>query len=436
MYLKYLIGALFSLSLVFGMLSANQSDFLSLLLWLVPVNIVYFLLLYLSKKDRSISFYLFIAVVIRVSLVFTTPNLSDDYFRFFWDGNVSIQDKNPYDKRPSELIISSAIERDQYLFRHLNSPEYHSVYPPFLQYLFKYSVKFGNNRLDTDLLILKVFYAVFSIATVFLLPYLLKLYGVNAWHAVIYVLNPLVILEEMGNLHAEGIMVFFLGLFLIALKKQPKLAFLPFSTAIAVKLTPLLLIPSILWRLRLKQGIFFSLGVFLTLVLFFLPYAGGIIKGGFFESLSLYFNKLEFNAFGYNIFKAFGYLTHGYNKIKTLGPLTAILSTVLILYFSFQKRKEAWHTFPLQCLILYFIYLFFSPIIHPWYIIPLIFFSVFQKVQFVFIWSALSLLSYSHYHEGINKEKYYLVFFEYFVVLLFLGMDIYKFYKDKNKMTS
>jgi hypothetical protein len=418
------------------MQSANQSDFLSILLWLVPVNIVYFLLLYLSKKDRSISFYLFIAVVIRVSLVFTTPNLSDDYFRFFWDGNVSIQDKNPYDKRPSELIISSAIERDQYLFRHLNSPEYHSVYPPFLQYLFKYSVKLGDNKLDREIFILKVFYAVFSIATVFLLPYLLKLYGVNAWHAVIYVLNPLVILEEMGNLHAEGIMVFFLALFLVALKKQPKFAFLPFSTAIAVKLTPLLLIPAILWRLRLKQGVFFSLGVFLTLVLFFLPYAGGIIKGGFFESLFLYFNKLEFNAFGYNMFKAFGYLTHGYNKIKTLGPLTAILSTVLILYFSFQKRKEAWHTFPLQCLILYFIYLFFSPIIHPWYIIPLIFFSVFQKVQFVFIWSALSLLSYSHYHEGINKEKYYLVFFEYFVVLLFLGMDIYKFYKDKNKMTS
>jgi hypothetical protein len=436
MYLKYLIGALFSLSLVFGMLSANQSDFLSLLLWLVPVNIVYFLLLYLSKKDRSISFYLFIAVVIRVSLVFTTPNLSDDYFRFFWDGNVSIQDKNPYDKRPSELIISSAIERDQYLFRHLNSPEYHSVYPPFLQYLFKYSVKLGDNKLDREIFILKVFYAVFSIATVFLLPYLLKLYGVNTLHAVIYVLNPLVILEEMGNLHAEGIMVFFLALFLVALKKQPKFAFLPFSTAIAVKLTPLLLIPAILWRLRLKKGVFFSLGVFLTLVLFFLPYAGGIIKGGFFESLFLYFNKLEFNAFGYNMFKAFGYLTHGYNKIKTLGPLTAILSTVLILYFSFQKRKEAWHTFPLQCLILYFIYLFFSPIIHPWYIIPLIFFSVFQKVQFVFIWSALSLLSYSHYHEGINKEKYYLVFFEYFVVLLFLGMDIYKFYKDKNKMTS
>ena len=436
MYLKYLIGAVFSISLVFGMLSANQSDFHSILLWLVPVNIGYFLLLYLSKKDGSILFYLFIAVVIRISLVFTIPNLSDDYFRFIWDGHLSLNGENPFEKKPSEQDFLIGNSRDSYLFSHLNSPNYHSVYPPFLQSIFKFSVKLGDNKLDAEIFILKVFYVIFSIAMVFLLPYLLKLYGVNAWHAVIYVLNPLVILEEMGNLHAEGIMVFFLALFLVALKKQPKFAFLPFSTAIAVKLTPLLLIPAILWRLRLKQGVFFSLGVFLTLVLFFLPYAGGIIKGGFFESLSLYFNKLEFNAFGYNMFKAFGYLTHGYNKIKTLGPLTAILSTVLILYFSFQKRKEAWHTFPLQCLILYFIYLFFSPIIHPWYIIPLIFFSVFQKVQFVFIWSALSLLSYSHYHEGINKEKYYLVFFEYFVVLLFLGMDIYKFYKDKNKMTS
>ncbi|MFN6064516.1 MAG: hypothetical protein ACK49K_14655, partial [Bacteroidota bacterium] len=120
MYLKYLIGAVFSFSLVFGMLAASQSDFVSILIWLVPVNIGYFLLLYLSKNDPSISFYLFIAVVIRISLVFTTPNLSDDYFRFFWDGNVSIQGENPYDKRPSELITSSAIERDHYLFRHLN----------------------------------------------------------------------------------------------------------------------------------------------------------------------------------------------------------------------------------------------------------------------------------------------------------------------------
>jgi hypothetical protein len=163
----------------------------------------------------------------------------------------------------------------------------------------------GNNRLDTDLLILKVFYALFSIGMVFLLPVILKLYDLNPWRAMIYLLNPLVIIEEMGNLHAEGILVFFLALFLGAIKKFPNYAFLPFAAAIAVKLTPLLLFPSIFIRLKLKNGLYFCLGILVVLSIFFLPYVNGIIKGGFFESLGLYFNKMEFNAYGYNIFKSF-----------------------------------------------------------------------------------------------------------------------------------
>lgn len=423
MYLKYLIGAVFSFCLVFGMLSANQSDFTSILLWLVSVNIGYFLLLYLSKNDSSLSFYFFITVIIRISLVFTTPNLSDDYFRFIWDGNISIQDKNPYDKRPSELITSSSVNRDHYLYRHLNSPEYHSVYPPFLQFLFKYSLKLGNNRVDTDLLILKVFYALFSIGMVFLLPVILKLYDLNPWRAMIYLLNPLVIIEEMGNLHAEGILVFFLALFFLFLKKFPHYAFLPFSTAIIVKLTPLLLLPSILWRLSLRQRFVFCFGLLLVIILSFFPYTDGLMRGGFFKSLTLYFNALEFNAFGYNLFKYWGYLIYGYNKIKLLGPSTAGISFILILYFSIKKGKGLWESFPLQCLVLYFIYLFFSPVVHPWYLIPLVFFSVFNRMYFVIVWTTFSMLSYSHYQGGINKEQYYLVFLEYAIVLIVLWTD-------------
>lgn len=424
MYLKYLIGAIFSFSLVFGTLSASQSDFLSILLWLFPVSIGYFLLLYVSKKDRSISYYLFIAVVVRLSLVFTTPNLSDDYFRFFWDGHISNQGGNPYDKRPSEHLISSVDERDHYLFRHLNSPEYYSVYPPFLQYLFKYAVEIGNDRLDISILTLKVFYALFSVGTVFLLPLVLKLYAIKPWRAMIYLLNPLVLIEEMGNLHAEGIMVFFLALFFLFVKKFPQYAFLPFSAAILVKLTPLLLLPSILWRYSFKQRVVFCFGLFFIILLSFYPYINGIMRGGFFKSLSLYFNSLEFNAFGYNIFKFFGYLIYGYNKIKLLGPLTAIISLILILYFSIKKGKGTRDFLPFQCLILYFIHLFFSPVVHPWYLIPLIFFAVFSRMYFVVVWTILSILSYSHYQGGVNKEQYYLVFLEYAVVLTVLWIDL------------
>jgi len=148
------------------------------------------------------------------------------------------------------------------------------------------------------------------------------------------------------------------------------------------------------------------------------------MRGGFFESLSLYFNALEFNAFGYNIFKFFGYLIYGYNKIKLLGPLTACISFILIIYFSIKKGKGTREFLPLQCLILYFTHLFFSPVVHPWYLIPLVFFSVFNRMHFVVVWTIFSTLSYSHYQEGMNKEQYYLVFLEYAVVLVVLWNDL------------
>ena len=412
----------------------SQSDFISIVIFLVPANICYFLLLYFSKREHNLLFYLLLAMAIRGTLMFSAPNLSDDYFRFVWDGHISLKGENPYEKTPNEHISSPKTKGDLYLFSHLNSPNYHSVYPPFLQYLFKFSAYIGENRPDIQILVLKLFYAFFSIGMVFLLPWLLKLYRLKSWQALIYLLNPLVLLEEMGNLHAEGILVFFLALFLGAIKKFPNYAFLPFAAAIAVKLTPLLLFPSIFIRLKLKNGLYFCLGILVVLSIFFLPYVNGIIKGGFFESLGLYFNKMEFNAYGYNIFKSFGYLTHGYNKIKILGPVTAIISIVLILFFSFKKGRVSWDSFPLQALSLYFIYLFFSPVIHPWYIIPLVFFAAFLNMKFVIVWSVFAILSYSHYQYGMNKEQYPLVFIEYLVVTIFFFMDLYRLYNKKGKL--
>jgi len=434
MYVKYLIGVLFAFCILFAVWIPSQSDFIAIVIFLVPANIAYFLLLYFSKREDYLLFYLLLALAIRVALIFSSPNLSDDYFRFIWDGNISLKGENPYEKTPKEHISSTESMGDLYSFAHLNSPKYHSVYPPFLQYLFKFSSYIGDNRPDIQILVLKLFYAFFSIGMVFLLPHLLKLYHINSWQALIYLLNPLVLLEEMGNLHAEGIMVFFLALFLVLIKKFPHYAFLPFATAIAVKLTPLMLIPSILVRLKFKRALFFGSGVLILLMLYFLPFVHGILKGGFFESLGLYFNKLEFNAYGYNMFKIFGYLTHGYNRIKVLGPLTAIISTVLILLLSLKKGRVSWDTFPLQALSLYFIYLFFSPVIHPWYIIPLVFFGAFLNLKFVIVWSAFAILSYSHYQYGMDKEQYPLVFIEYFMVTVFLIMDLYRLYNKKEKL--
>jgi len=168
MYVKYLIGSLFSLFLLLGGLWPGQSDFFAILLCLVPANICYFILMGFSKRDDSILFYMLLAIALRVGMLFTSPHLSDDYVRFIWDGHLSNITKNPYEKKPVDQISSIESNRYIYLYSHLNSPNYHTVYPPFLQAIFKFSVRFGENNLDWEIFFLKIFYAIFSIGLIFL----------------------------------------------------------------------------------------------------------------------------------------------------------------------------------------------------------------------------------------------------------------------------
>jgi hypothetical protein len=433
MQAKYLVGSLLLLCLLLAAWIPAQSDFLTILAFLVPANIAYLLLLHFAGREANIRYYLLLALFMRLAMLLGTPRLSDDFFRFVWDGLISQNGINPYEKTPQEFISSAVTTGDLYLYTHLNSPRFHTVYPPFLQFIFKLSAQISGNKLDIHLFTLKLCYALFSISMVFLLPYLLKLYGIKSGQALIYLLHPLVLLEELGNLHAEGIMVFFLALFLIAIKKLPQYAFLPFAASVAVKLTPLLLLPSVLYRWKLKKSLVFVFGIWVVLALVFLPYYQGILRGGFFNSLTLYFNQLEFNAYGYNLFKYFGYLTYGYNRIKILGPLAAACSIIIILSISLRKYRTDWQSFPLQALSLYFIYLFFSPIIHPWYLIPLIFLGTFRPMKFVIAWSFFAWLSYSHYCGGTNKEQYLLVGLEYVIVSVFLILDLASLWANRRK---
>jgi len=114
MYVKYLIGSLFSLFLLLGGLWPGQSDFFAILLCLVPANICYFILMGFSKRDDSILFYMLLAIALRVGMLFTSPHLSDDYVRFIWDGHLSNNTKNPYEKKPVDQI--SSIESNRYIY--------------------------------------------------------------------------------------------------------------------------------------------------------------------------------------------------------------------------------------------------------------------------------------------------------------------------------
>ena len=111
----------------------GQDDFYQII---VPYTILFGSYLYLLRECKSFRFLLTLAIVARFILIFTVPNLSDDIYRFIWDGRAIHAGMSPYGSLPSDLVGTvSGLGTE--LFDLLNSPEYYSLYPPISQ-IFNY----------------------------------------------------------------------------------------------------------------------------------------------------------------------------------------------------------------------------------------------------------------------------------------------------------
>ncbi|MBP6640100.1 MAG: hypothetical protein KA293_07370, partial [Bacteroidia bacterium] len=76
--------------------------------WIAGLYLLAFLgyaMILRAPENRSI-FRMAIAlgIILRVGLVFCYPNLSDDYYRYIWDGRLWVEGVNPMDMLPSEWM--------------------------------------------------------------------------------------------------------------------------------------------------------------------------------------------------------------------------------------------------------------------------------------------------------------------------------------------
>ena len=82
-----------------------QSDFIQII---ISVILAFSAYLYLSFFDTpSIKVIFAVGILIRIILLFAFPNLSDDIYRFVWDGSLIGLGINPYGSMPSDLINSN-----------------------------------------------------------------------------------------------------------------------------------------------------------------------------------------------------------------------------------------------------------------------------------------------------------------------------------------
>jgi hypothetical protein len=384
-------------------------------------------------------------ILFRMVFLFSEPRLSDDHFRFLWDGSLTLAGENPYLIHPETLYNSGDVEvfgLNGRMYEGMNSKGYYTVYPPVNQAFFAAAVYVGAGDFDRSLLALHALLLIFELVLLLAITRLLARWGKPAWWILIYALNPLVIIELTGNVHFEGVVLAFLALAALALIEQGRLstsvlrlilAGVAFGLGVSVKLTPLLILPLLLfalgnWRSMWVVGC--SAGA--TVLLTFLPFVSQALLAHFQESVALYFTSFEFNASVYYLLRAAGDTLVGYNLIARIGPILGVATFGFVMVIAIavairRRRRTLTAEHFVNALILsYVVYYLFATTVHPWYITTLVGLLVFVSRKQLIIWSFLVLLSYSHYIDGQFKEQLWLIAVEYVLLAVVLWLQFQK----------
>ena len=405
---------------------------------LISVFALCFFSMYVLQKSKIEEKALFrLGIIFRLLLIFSVPILSDDYFRFLWDGFLIQDGYNPFEFKPNELITrfnGSKIHNE--LYAGMNSPNYYTIYPPLNQWIFYISSL--TKSIYGGIIIIRIFIICAEIATYSIIKKILKRYNLNSNRIWWYWLNPLVILELTGNLHGEGILTLFLllGLYNFAKLKDFNGGIL-LGLSVISKLFSLMFLPILLLKVSWFRSKKILLGAITIIIIAFTPFFNWTNANHFLQSIDLYFQSFEFNGSIFNLVKWTGYEVFGFNIIKTAGPILSIITFILVLLiswvFRFRNRLEIFKALTLM----FCIYLFLSPIIHPWYcILPLVL-SLFTNMKFMIVWSATIFLSYVMYDSSLDHSfQNTLICFQYLVVFTFLWNDLkHSFYFRKKSLT-
>jgi hypothetical protein len=319
---------------------------------------------------------------------------------------------------------------DPSLFHALNSEDYYSVYPPVSQWIFGLAYWISGPSVFTNIICYKTVILSVEVVIVFLLYKLLQGRQLPLKRVLIYALNPLIVLEFMGNLHMDVVMIAgLLGALYFLDKKNMSAGIGLMVFSILSKMVTLLLLPFLpkqnYWR-KVIPLCFFTMA--LSGLFFWMSFG---TYTGWLSSIGLWFQSFEFNASLYYLARHIGWLIKGYNMIDVLGPALVLvfLLGVLVIWIKYIRDR----TFDNTTAMLLVLTLFFlcSTTVHPWYIGTLVILSVMRLHVYPIVWSYLIFLSYSHYQGGAFSENYWLIAAEYILLTAFMLFE----WRSKKEMS-
>ena len=399
-----------------------RTDYFKLLGLYSALFFIFYKLMQASKQN--IKLLTWIAFASRAIFILAIPNLSQDFYRFIWDGRMILEGFNPYLYTP-ELFITNGefpVSQAQELYNGMGtlSANHFTNYPPLNQFCFFVGSLFSSKSILGSVMVLRFIIIAADFGTLYFGKKLLQKLNIPIHNIFWYVLNPFIIIELTGNLHFEGVMIFFFVWSLYLLHAGIwKWAAVVLACSVSIKLIPLIFLPLLFQKLEWKKSILFYCIVGITTLLFFLPFYSSEFINNYSQTVSLWFQNFEFNASLYYLSREIGYRFRGWNEIAIIGKIIPIVVVLFVLFMTFFRKNKTTSQLITTMLLVLSFYFFTSTTVHPWYIATLLILSVFTKYKFPLVWSFVIILSYLSYLQigkAGTSENLWIIGLEYLVV--------------------
>jgi len=334
-------------------------------LWLVSRQAV--------ATRRELCVCLLLAVGWRLMLLGAAPLVSDDVFRYLWDGRVQQHGLNPYETVPSDPSLA-LLHTD--LTRQIDptNAALPTIYPPAAERFFLLVTV-----VHESVLAMAVAIVLCDLLTVLLLWRWLVVTGRNPWWVLTYAWHPLVALEAAGGAHIDvvGTLLLVSGAYALS-RRRSLLAAVALAGSFSVKFLPVVLIPLLWRRIDLRHGL---LATGLVLLLY-VPFSGESFIPPI-GSLGVYVEQWRFNG---PLFRLLSPLvgTFGALALATAGGFGVAVMASRRLDL---ESPDAW-SWPMATTLL------LLPAIYPWYLLWLTPFLASRAAWPLIAWTVISPLTY------------------------------------------
>jgi hypothetical protein len=414
----------------------------------------------LGKDDPSLKFIWFFAILFQLILLFSSPTLSDDVYRYTWDGHLLNQRVNPYALPVNSPLLDAY---DTPLRALVNHDWMASPYLPTTQLVFG----IVSRLVPQSILSFQITAVIFNLFTGWVVMRILELVKLPRTYVLVYLWNPLVNIEFAHGAHSDSLMLFLMmGAFWLVVRSSKQVggfakqinlygSVLALAAATLTKFLPLLLVPIFFRRWGWKGFVLYVLLIFGVLSSFAYGAGWGLtgpLDGtGIFGATRIYLQYWNYNSGIYHWLEVLfsGYQTPGAVPVEIVGETPILMAKAVTTGFlglavigagwlAWRQKRNILDLLHLS-MIPFGAYLLLTSTLHPWYVtlvIPFLPFLLSRNGEpishqaFIWPWIYFSIavaFSYITYLDPENLREYIGVrLVEYVPLYFFLGWAIMK----------